>query len=88
MLGLEWNALRPGDRVFVHHRTSAPGHLVSGTVAIVNTQKNSNGVGIRLAMVGAPSLVAWPNRLAVHRDPRDPAEPCWRCQSAAVAPAA
>ena len=58
MLGLEWNALRPGDRVCVHDGATALGDLASGTVAIVNTQKNSNGVGIRIAMVGAPAVVA------------------------------
>lgn len=80
MLELEWNALRRGERVFVHDGTRVLTHLVPGTVALVNMEKGSNGVGIQIVVPGAGSSVDWPNRLWVHRDPRDPSESCWRCE--------
>jgi hypothetical protein len=84
MLRFEWNALRVGDRVLVHDTTTASGALVLGTVAMVNTQKDSYGVGIRIARAGVCQLVVWPSPLVVHRGPHDSDEPCWRCQTVMV----
>ena len=80
MLRFEWNGLRVGDKVLVHDAGSAELALVSGTVATVNTRKGSNGVAIRVAAAGGGAVVWWPARFAVHLDPRDPTERCWRCE--------
>jgi hypothetical protein len=50
-------------------------------VAVVNVLKGSNGVGIRMTADGRDGDIVWPSRLAVHLDPPDPTEPCWRCQA-------
>jgi hypothetical protein len=80
MLRFEWNALRTGDPVLVHDPRTAAMTVTGGVVASVDAHKGTNGVGIR---VGSDSAVLWPSPLAVHRDPRDPTEPCWRCQELA-----
>ena len=83
MLKFEWNALRPGDHVRVHDPRTAEMTLTAGVVTGVDTHKRVNGVGIR---VGAPgdTQVLWPSPFIVHRDPRDPTEPCWRCDELAA----
>jgi len=78
MLSLDWNALRAGDSVLVHAASGPGTSLSSGVVAQVNVLKSSNGVGIRVHTDGQGSII-WPSRLAVHLDPPNPSEPCWRC---------
>jgi hypothetical protein len=86
MLKFEWNALRFGDAVLVHDaRGRDP--VASGSVVTVDTSRTrhgANGVGIR---VGSPGRheVLWPSFLAVHRDPFDPIDGCWRCAALAAA---
>ena len=86
MLKFEWNALRVGDAVLVHDARgrdlAAAGDVV--TVDTSRTRHGANGVGIR---VGSPGRheVLWPSFLAVHRDPFDPTDGCWRCDSLAAA---
>jgi hypothetical protein len=75
MLRFEWNGLQPGDRVLVHDARADDLALVPGVVTRIERHRGVNGVGIR---VGADIL--WPTYPAVHRDPLDPGEPCWRCQ--------
>jgi hypothetical protein len=77
----QWNALAPGDRVCVHEGTGPA--LTPGKVELVDVQHGSNGVGI---WVSGPkgSSVSWPSRTAVHLDPRDTSEACWRCDTVAV----
>lgn len=90
MLRFEWNALRAGDNVLVHDPTAADMTLVNGVVAMIEAgvaRKGANGVGIRLAAGAEPSRILWPSHLAVHHDPHDPTEPCWRCQDLADHPA-
>ena len=86
MLKFEWNALRTLDKVLVH----APGRvelaLTPGVVALIYTHKAVNGVGVLITAPGGERKVLWPSYLAVHRDPRDPTEPCWRCQALVEAP--
>ena len=79
MLRFEWNALRAGDHLLVHDPRTAEITITAGAVATVDTHKAANGVGIRID--GAELL--WPSYLAVHRDPIDPDDPCWRCQELA-----
>jgi hypothetical protein len=76
----QWNALAPGDRVCVHEGTGPT--LTPGKVRIVDVQHGSNGVGISVSLEG--SGVSWPSRTAVHLDPRDKTEACWRCDTVAV----
>jgi hypothetical protein len=78
---LEWNSLRVGDRVLVHDASEADMALRPGTVAMVETASGANDVGIRVADADRRSVVR-PNRQAVHRDPLDSREDCWRCDSA------
>lgn len=84
MLRFEWNALRVGDKVLVHDLGSAAMALVSGVVTTFNTLKGSNSVGIRVATTEGGEVIICPARLAVHLDPCDPTEPCWRCQALRV----
>jgi hypothetical protein len=78
----DWDALQAGDRVLVHDAGKADMALVAGVVAMVNWRKGSNGVGIRVGPTDE-RVILWPARLAVHRDPREPTEPCWRCDAPA-----
>jgi len=80
MLRFDWNGLRLGDDVLVHASSGADMALSPGTVAMVDVVKGSNRVGIRMTTDGR-GPVLWPSRLAVHPDPCDPTEPCWRCQA-------
>ena len=79
MKRLQWNALRVGDEVLVHDPTDPVSALQRGTVAIVETTRDSNDIGVRVSVDGHGSKVTRPLRLTVHLDPRDTTEPCWRC---------
>ena len=80
MLNMEWNALRRGDNVLVHDPRSSDMVLTIGVVALFDTHKHTNDVGIRLPADGGRDRIVWPSRLLVHPDPADATEPCWRCQ--------
>ena len=79
MLRFDWNGLRVGDRVLVHAGSGPDMALSRGTAVMVDVRKGSNGVGVRMTTDG--QAIIWPSRLAVHFDPCDPTEPCWRCQA-------
>jgi hypothetical protein len=81
MLKFEWNELRIGDQVLVHDPHSSDMTPLPGVVAMINTQKGQNGVGVVAPARGGGNAVVWPARLAVHRALRDPTEPCWRCET-------
>jgi hypothetical protein len=76
---LRWNSLRVGDKVLVHDPVDPVRVLQPGTVAIVDTMRTSNDIGVRVTFDGQGSRVIRPLRLTVHVDPRDMTEPCWRC---------
>lgn len=79
----KWNGLRVGDRVFMHNRAKALCVLVPGVVATVNKGAAYNGVGLRVARVGAGTgTIAWPSPPDVHWDASD--ELCPRCQLAST----
>jgi hypothetical protein len=84
MVRLEWNALRVGDQVFVHDPSDAELRLIPGVVAMVETVKGSNDIGIRVTADRDSPTVVRPSRLSVHADPVDPTEVCWRCDAIAV----
>ena len=81
MLKLEWNALRVGDKVLVHDASDDDLRLVPGVVALVEPAKGSIDIGIRVARGHDVRRVVRPHRLAVHVDPLDLTEPCWRCDA-------
>jgi hypothetical protein len=83
VLRFEWNALRPGDDVLVHDPRTADMTLTEGVVTSVDTHTRVNGVGIRLDTPDGEATILWPSPFVVHHDPRDPAEPCWRCEELA-----
>jgi uncharacterized protein YwbE len=85
VLTLEWNALREGDKVVVHDQDKKERAPKRGVVALIDTESHIHGVGIRTANANGTNVIVWPSYLAVHRDPRDQAEPCWRCQALAEA---
>ena len=87
VLRFEWNALRTGDDVLVHDPRSAEMTLTDGIVTGIDAHKGTNGVGIRVGGNSSATAVLWPSHLAVHGDPRDSTEPCWRCQELAERPA-
>jgi len=81
--GFEWDALRVGDPVLVHDDLSTIEDfpLFGGTVATVDGLSRPHGVSIRLTAATSPARsIVRPLPMQVHPDPRDPAEPCWRCQ--------
>ena len=83
VLRFEWNGLRIGDKVLLHDWASADLALCPAVVAFVDTHRDMNGVGIRLIPNDDERRVLWPSSGAVHRDPRDPTEPCLLCQALA-----
>lgn len=89
MLRFDWDSLRTGDRVVLHDDPFGSDlRLVEGTVIMVERRsgrRSANGVGIRIPLADGRRGIVWPSRLAVHADPPDPAESCWRCASLAPA---
>lgn len=79
MLRLEWNALRPGDRVVVHDDDATGFPLCDGVVAVVQPTRGASDVAVRIERDGSGSAVVRPRRLAVHLAPIDPMRWCWRC---------
>ncbi len=84
MLRLEWNALRAGDEVVVHDPGDPGMRLLPGVVTMVQTAKDSNDIGIRVASPDRGSKVLRPARLTVHLDPLGPTPGCWRCDAIAT----
>ena len=81
MIRIEWNALRVGDHVLVHDDSDRDLALVPGQVTMLKTAPRSNDVTIRLSPDGGAARVVHPRRLAVHLDPIDRVEDCWRCST-------
>ena len=81
MKRLPWNSLRVGDKVLVHDAVDPVRVLQPGTVAMVDTMRGTNDIGVRVTFDGQGSKVIRPLRLTVHLDPRDMTEPCWRCDA-------
>jgi hypothetical protein len=80
----EWNGLIAGDKVLVHDARNPDLALIPDRVAHVDRRRSSNGVGIRVAAGARETTIQWPLPAAVHRDPKDPTEPCWRCTELAT----
>jgi hypothetical protein len=79
MLRFHWNALRPGDRVLVHDDSEPDLGIRAGVVTLVDVRASSHDVSIRLTTETRRARVVRPRRFAVHFDPVDDADACWRC---------
>lgn len=75
----EWNACRIGDRVLVHSPDGDDLSLHPGAVVMVDCHRGANRVGIRLDESDRAQRTVWPTYPAVHRDPLDSRQTCWRC---------
>jgi hypothetical protein len=83
MTPFDWNGLQVGDKVLVHDQ-STDGHFLLRAATVMNVDLTHlvHAVGISVPSVGSVgSAVLWPTRAQVHLDPRDPSEPCWRCET-------
>ena len=85
MLRLDWNALRPGDRVLVHQHVGGNDRLVAGVVTAVEPTAGSNDIAVRLSHSGRTETVH-PQRLQVHHDPIEVDGSCWRCATPRAVP--
>ena len=79
MLKFQWNALRRGDHVLVHDVDDPKLALRAGVVALIDTQRSGHGVAIRYTTGTPPAHTVRPSRFAVHHDPTDDGDDCWRC---------
>jgi hypothetical protein len=79
----DWNALRHGDRVLVHHSIDDQVRLVAGVVTAVTPGQGGNDIAVRLTTHRGQEVVH-PRRFSVHHDPIEYDGHCWRC--AALAP--
>ena len=81
MLKFQWNALRVGDKVFIHDSTDPGMGLIAGVVSVVESARGSNDLGIRVQGDRPDPVVLRPTRLTVHLEPLDPIRSCWRCEA-------
>ena len=79
MLKFQWDALRRGDHVLVHDIDDATLALRAGVVTLIDAQRSSHGVGIRYSTGTRTAPTVRPSRFAVHHDPIDDGDGCWRC---------
>ena len=83
MLRFEWNALRVGDPVHVHHSPATERRAALGSVHLVQMSRRENGVGILVTEDDGSSRVVWPSRLMAHLAAVDEPGACWRCDEVA-----
>jgi hypothetical protein len=79
MLKFQWNALRRGDHVLVHDSNDAHLSLRAGVVTLVDTHRSGHEVGVRFTTGTPTAYTVRPGRMAVHFDPIDDDDDCWRC---------
>jgi hypothetical protein len=79
MRKFHWNALRRGDHVLVHDASDAHLGLRAGVVTLVDTHRGGHDVGIRFTSGTSTVNTVRPGRFAVHFDPIDHDDDCWRC---------
>lgn len=78
-MAFEWNALRVGDAVLLHHKAGDEFPLEHGVVAFVDGKRGENDVGVRLSAAEHHGRVVRPNRQTVHLEPLGATNDCWRC---------
>jgi hypothetical protein len=82
MTRFDWDGLRPGNEIFVHHSPATAHRAGAATVDFVTVRtRRGNAVGLRLT----DGSVVWPSWLATHVEPVAPAGECWRCAQPAPA---
>jgi len=82
MLKFQWNALRRGDHVLVHDDDDPKFALRAGVVALIDPQRSGQDVAIRYTTGTRAARPVRPGRFAVHFDPIDDGDGCWRCTDA------
>jgi hypothetical protein len=76
MTRFDWNGLRPGTGVFVHHSPATARRADAAKVVFVTVRPGGgNEVGLRLV----DGSVVWPSWFATHIEPVASAGACWRC---------
>jgi hypothetical protein len=76
MTRFDWNGLRRGTKVFVHHSPATARRAEAADVVFVTVQAGgANAVGLRLV----DGSVVWPSRLLSHHEPVASEGDCWRC---------
>jgi hypothetical protein len=78
VLRLDWNSLRAGDRLLVHHSDVDAVRLLAGVVTSVTLADGCNEVEVRVT-TNSGTRVFRPQRLMVHHDPIEFEGHCWRC---------
>jgi hypothetical protein len=79
MLKFQWNALRRGDHVLVHDVDDPELALRAGVVTLIDTRRSGRDVAIRYTTGTRTPRPVRPGRFAVHFDPIDGEDGCWRC---------
>jgi hypothetical protein len=79
MLKFQWNALRRGDHVLVHDVDDPKLALRAGVVTLIEPQRSGQDVAIRYTTGTRTPRPVRPGRFAVHFDPIDDDDGCWRC---------
>lgn len=65
--------------MLVHDASDAHLGLRAGVVTFVDTRRSGHDVGIRLTTGTPMTQTVWPGRFAVHVEPMDDDDDCWRC---------
>jgi hypothetical protein len=87
MTRFEWDGLRVGDTVFVHHSAATHRRAESGTVAFLEMRpRTGNKVGVLFGPAAGHDVV-WPTWVECHVEPVGPGTSCWRCGDADREPA-
>jgi hypothetical protein len=87
MTRFEWDGLRVGDTLFVHHSAATHRRAEGGTVAFLEVQpRRGNKVGVRFGG-GAGTDVVWPSWVECHLEAVGPGTTCWRCGDGERVPA-
>ena len=80
MRRFEWNAMREGDAVHLHHSPETQRRAAPASVEIVHMTPGDNELGIRIdGDVDRAYGVLWPSRLTAHVAPVADRGDCWRC---------
>ena len=78
MLEFQWDAERRGDHVLVHDVGDAKRALRAGVVTLIDTRRSGHGVGIPYSTGTPTARTLRPSRFAVHHDPIEDGDGCWR----------
>jgi hypothetical protein len=78
MTRVEWNSLRVGDVVHVHHPVTGRRPARRGVItAVTQRTHRTNEIGVRLD--DDTQSIVWPSSVTVHPEATSPTGSCWRC---------